>query len=532
MTAPTNVTFTSGTTITSEWLNGVNDYVNELDPADHSSANVTYSPPFTNSNISNVETKLSEWVSPQDFGAIGDGITNDITALTTAETQLPANLFNGCNSTYKITSNLPAGFRMINGEIYDTRTVNPTDPYSVVGIGQNVLTANTFIPEQHSSSYPAPYTNWASGNHLVAIGYNALAANTTGRRNTAIGSQTMTASTTAYYNTAVGSHSLQKLTTGHENVAIGVQALNSVTSGTGNTGLGTTAGTNITTGTNNSFGGNLAGTYCTTGNSNTGFGYRAGFSITTADDVTAFGRDSLVSCTTGIQNTAVGAAAAQNVVTSQNNTVMGWSALRNADSNYNSAFGALSLYAATSGDKNTAVGNYSGWELTTGSNNLLLGYYAGGSSSPSGSLTTQSNRICLGDNNITNAYINVSWTVVSDERDKTEIKDIPYGLDFVSKLKPIQYKLDNRSRYWIQNEDGTVDKSVISDGSKADEKPSFGFKAQDIIALEKEINGNCVIGDDSDDELLKVTDARFIPVLVKAIQELKAEFDAYKLLHP
>ena len=28
MTAPVNTTFTTGTTITSEWLNGVNDFVN------------------------------------------------------------------------------------------------------------------------------------------------------------------------------------------------------------------------------------------------------------------------------------------------------------------------------------------------------------------------------------------------------------------------------------------------------------------------------------------------------------------------
>lgn len=84
MTAPTNVTFTTGTTITSEWLNGVNDYVNELDPADHSAANVTYDPPFTNSVATTVENKLSQTVSVKDFGATGNGSTDDTTAIQNA----------------------------------------------------------------------------------------------------------------------------------------------------------------------------------------------------------------------------------------------------------------------------------------------------------------------------------------------------------------------------------------------------------------------------------------------------------------
>ena len=84
MTAPTNVTFTTGTTITSEWLNGVNDYVNELDPADHSAANVTYDPPFTNSVATTVEDKLAQYVSVKDFGAVGDGVTDDTIAIQNA----------------------------------------------------------------------------------------------------------------------------------------------------------------------------------------------------------------------------------------------------------------------------------------------------------------------------------------------------------------------------------------------------------------------------------------------------------------
>lgn len=383
--------------------------------------NVSYTAPYLNSVTSNVEAKLAQYVSPLDFGAVGNGSTADNAKLALTAAACPGRLLNGSGKTYAITANLPTGWRMLDGQITDSRTVNYTDQYSVVGIGQNVLAANTFIPEQHSSSYPAPFTYWASGNHLVAIGGDALAANTTGRRNTAVGSRCMPVSTTAYYNTAVGSHSMEKLTTGNENVAVGVQALNSVTNGSGNTGVGTTAGTNITTGNNNSFGGNLSGTYCTTGSGNTGFGYRAAFSITTADDAVAFGRDALVSCTTGIQNTAVGANSAINVITGANNVAMGWSALRQANTSNNTAIGTLTLFNAT-GAGNNVFGYRAGYSLTTGSNNNFFGrdsglnMLTGSSNTIVGSfngttgidISTLNNRVILsdGDGNVREYYDN------------------------------------------------------------------------------------------------------------------------------
>jgi hypothetical protein len=41
------------------------------------SSNITYDPPFTGSVLTNVETKLAETISLADFGAIGDGVTNN-----------------------------------------------------------------------------------------------------------------------------------------------------------------------------------------------------------------------------------------------------------------------------------------------------------------------------------------------------------------------------------------------------------------------------------------------------------------------
>ena len=53
----------------------------------------------------------------------------------------------------------------------------------------------------------------------------------------------------------------------------------------------------------------------------------------------------------------------------------------------------------------------------------------------------------------------------------------------------------------------------------------YGFKAQDILALEGD--NPVIINNDNPNSLL-YTDSNLTPVLVKAIQELKAENDSLK----
>jgi hypothetical protein len=48
---------------------------------------VSYNPPFINSVVTNVEDKLAQIISVKDFGAVGDGLTDDATAITNADAE-------------------------------------------------------------------------------------------------------------------------------------------------------------------------------------------------------------------------------------------------------------------------------------------------------------------------------------------------------------------------------------------------------------------------------------------------------------
>jgi hypothetical protein len=296
-------------------------------------------------------------------------------------------------------------------------------------------------------------------------------------------------------NLALGDGALTSNTTGAKNTAVGVGALYTNDLGTGNSAVGYNA------------------LYYCSGSYNTAIGESALYSNTYAYYNVAIGQAALFANTTGDGNTAVGQAALSANVSGAYNTAVGLYALYSCTNSNNTAVGRSALYTSTSGKANTAIGAYALVNVTTGSGNTSINPLSSNSvAAPVFNPTTENNRFCMGSTAVTNAYIQVAWTVVSDARDKTDFAPVPQGLAFVLQLKPTAY------RYKMTRAD------VDGHGPIR-----YGFKAQDVLLLEGD---SPVIVDAEDPEKLRFNDQSLIAVLVNAIQELSEKFEAYKITHP
>ena len=224
---------------------------------------------------------------------------------------------------------------------------------------------------------------------------------------------------------------------------------------------------------------------------------------------------SLKTQTTGAYNTALGYYALNALTTAGNNT----------------AIGAESGLAITEGHTNTLIGMFAGREVSTGDNNTCLGGNAGRSTSPGGSITTANNTVTIGNNAIATANVQVDWTIPSDKRDKTDVKPIKMGLDFVNKLEPVTYHWDKRSNYADLDDldSGKISLSnVVHDGTHKEDWTDIGFLAQDVEKLENEYGHKLEDKSNltfkrSEDDAYGLTYAKFVPILTKAIQELSAQ---------
>jgi len=266
-----------------------------------------------------------------------------------------------------------------------------------------------------------------------------------------------------------------------------------------NTILGINAGNALTTGDDNTFVGNKAGMLATSAGNNTCIGEGAGEDNTTSPN-----------------NTYVGMRCGQHS-TNRNNTAVGYSAFRNGDGQYNVAIGSSAGSGNNLGDYNTMLGNSTG--SGTGDNNTLLGNAATRSSS------SISNEITLGNSSITALRCAVtSITSLSDERDKSEIKDLEYGLAFIDALQPREFVWDNRAETTVEvDEDGNETEVEFYSANKG--KKDFGFIAQEVRELDNETLR--LVYTENEDKL-ELSYGKLVPILVKAIQELKEEVELLK----
>lgn len=183
------------------------------------------------------------------------------------------------------------------------------------------------------------------------------------------------------------------------------------------------------------------------------------------------------------------------------------------NSSFASFFGASAGAGYSGGTQNVAVGGNAAGLIgvgaggtMTGSNNICIGYQSQVSSA------TTSNQIVLGNSSITDLRCNVTTiSAISDARDKKDVVDLPIGLEFIDSLRPVKFEWDRR------------------DGSMAGIQEA-GFIAQELDAAQGAADAEdylrLVLKDNP--EQLEAAPGKLIPVLVKAIQELKAEVDALK----
>lgn len=348
-------------------------------------------------------------------------------------------------------------------------------------------------------------TSSAGQSDNVAIGKNALFSLTSGDRNVAIGNYSGRAQTSTVNTTSVGYAALYNSTTGTQNTSVGWQSLYNSTTANYNTAFGSNAGLTLTTGGGNVFIGDacgygsdtsncvyvgrVAGNYNSSGKSNNvGIGYQC------AND--AYGTLSV----------AVGAYS----MSDGNHTgsvAVGYDALGRSSTstpNYNVAVGYQAGEQIYSGDYNTFLGPNVGGIAYYNNRCTVIG------ASATASGASASNEITLGDSNISSLRCNVTTiSSLSDERDKTAIEDLSYGLDFINDMRPVQFTWNRR------------------DGTFA-QKTDLGFIAQDLydVELEHSSTSRTRLVKWENPEKLEADYLRSYPILVKAVQQLSAKCDA------
>ena len=354
-------------------------------------------------------------------------------------------------------------------------------------LGYQAGYSNTSGARNTFAGYGAGYSNTTGlantfvGGPDATGGYSAGYSNTSGSYNVALGDGSLAANTTASNNTAVGYQAGYSNTVGINTVYIGYQAGYSQNVGAGagySTLIGSSAGYSLTTGTENTFigsshAGTGAGYYVTTGSKNTilgGYsGNQGGLDIRTASNYIVL---------------SDGDGNPRGIFDSSGNLLVGQtsSGLQN------------SLSYALQTDGNFRISHTSG--TASGSSYVAFGYGAGTSI---GSITQ-------------NGSTGVLYNLTSDYRLKNNPTALTGASEFIMALQPKTWD------WW--------------DGSGK----GVGFIAHEFMEVAK-YSGNGT-KDEVDAEgkpvyqTIQPSSSEVMANLVAMVQELKAEFDAYKATHP
>ena len=397
-----------------------------------------------------------------------------------------------------------------------------------VAIGADTLKANAFSPLSGDGNvaigrYAIEATSASiTGNNNVSVGFESMkssgATTLSGSNNIALGYQTLysikggttdpaTDSYPGWYNIAIGDEAQYSNVSAQGNIAIGRQALRTNNSGNTNIAIGKQALYTNINGTTNIVIGKEAAYTMTSASYGIYIGESAGQSGAQHYGI-CIGSEAGKVNTSGSFNVIIGRQAGHNNVSSASgyHVLIGSRAGMNSGNSYNVCVGADAGNFGTSAANNTAIGTNALDNGSGGSNNTCIGFQADPSS------TVVSNEITLGNSSITTLRCQVQTiSSLSDGRDKTEVEDLPLGLDFIDSLRPVKFKWETREGL---EKDGTYD---------------AGFIAQDLQSAQTNSDAeylNMVLT--SNPDRLEAAYGRLIPVLVQAVKDLKAEIDTLK----
>jgi hypothetical protein len=223
--------------------------------------------------------------------------------------------------------------------------------------------------------------------------------------------------------------------------------------------------------------------------------------------------------TLNINNNFLGAQSGWSNTTGDSNNFMGMRAgASNTSGRYNNFLGFESGLYNTLGSYNIAIGSYSGRYVSGGTSlnqesntSLFLGRETkSGASSSTNEIVIGdsaeglgSNTVRMGNTSISGAYIQVAWNITSDKKWKQNISSLPYGLNLIKALRPVEYTRKNAPQKG--KEMGFIAQEVET------ALDQVGFK--DYGFLEKHNNGYNLRYND------------FIALSVKAIQEQQVQID-------
>lgn len=187
---------------------------------------------------------------------------------------------------------------------------------------------------------------------------------------------------------------------------------------------------------------------------------------------------------------------------------------------------------------------------------ISIGYKEDGPSSTAsthigtGGYSSSGRALYLGTGRTGFTYMNAagsSWTSASDIRDKTDIQNIDHALDFIKKLKPITYVMNEREKYLVRDENGNpildengkqqYDVEAHKRGAKKKHRRFAGLSAQDTYqAMLDCYNNNANYAqivdnnkfDHPDDEYIEqycMSYERLVPFLIKAMQEQQEQIE-------